>query len=87
MEMLHFPYLQNSFPWKVDTCRGKKRTVKFCLAPGFMVPTLGSMLKGGSSEFNIRSENKFARGRASVSDPADLLPGREVEVPSVKHHM
>lgn len=81
-----FAHLHNSLPSNWATSRGEKRTLKFCVAPGATAPTAGSTLKGGSSGFPIRTDITLARaleGRAPVSADDNLLPGREVEVPSV----
>lgn len=60
--------------------------LKFCMEPGCMTPMLGSTLKGGCSGLPIRSDIMLGgalAGWAPVNAPADLLPGREMEVSSV----
>lgn len=63
------------------TSSGAKRMLKLCMAPGSMVPMLGSTVKGDCAGLTVRAEITLARalaGRISVDSLPALLHGRDV---------
>lgn len=63
------------------TSRGAKRMLKLCMAPGSMVPIVGSTVKGDCAGLTLRAEITLARAlaaRISIDSLPALLRDRDV---------